>query len=272
MQDVMERFSVFLRSKGAKEHTIKTYTRFVKALLEECPRPTLEDVLRFLARHKDKAPLTQSTCAYALRAFFEANPQLGVDPTLIPLPSRPEILRKITVIPEETIKRIALSEDLKVGAMIALMYELGLRVSEVGKIRCGDLNLSDWTIYVRRSKGSVSSVLPIVTGWVKEVVKRYVEWRGCRDPNKPLFPGKGGKGISYTRVSALIKEVLKKHGLGSARPHDIRHSRATNLLKSGVNVVTVSHVLGHKSLSSTSRYLHLVPEDIRRELERAMRR
>jgi len=272
MSEAMEKFLVFLKSRGAKEHTIKTYTRFARALLSEFPRPTMEDVLKFLARFEDKAPLTQATCAYALRAFFEANPEFGIDHKLIPLPSRPEVRRKIVVIPEEEVKAMVESEDARTGAMIALMYELGLRVSEVGKLRCGDLNLDEWTVYVRGAKGSVSSVVPIVSGWVKRAVERYLAERGRCRPDEPLFPGRGGRGLSHTRTSVIVKEVLKRHGYPHAHPHDIRHSRATNLLKAGVDVATVSYVLGHKTLDSTSRYLHLVVEDVRKRIEEVLKR
>jgi site-specific recombinase XerD len=266
VNECIDRFLTYLKSQGAKENTIKTYVRFVSRLLTLYPKPTLDDVLKFLSEYSSCAPLTQATCAYALRTFFEANPQLGVDYKLIPLPSRVEAKVKVTTIPESEIRKMAESVDVKTGAIIALMYEVGLRVSEVGKLKCGDLDLKNWNIYVRRSKGSVSSLLPIVSDWVKEILLKYMEIRKPQSPDEPLFPGYDGKGLSFTRVSTIVKSVLERFGYGNARPHDIRHSRATNLLNAGIDVVTVSHILGHKSLSSTSRYLHLVTEDIRRKL------
>lgn len=268
---LIDKFTSYLKARGAKEHTVKTYLRYVNKLLEFCSELTLECVLKFMAQYSGKAPLTQSTIAYALRAFFESNPQLNIDYNLIPIPSRIDVTRKIITIPEQDIRKMAGGEDIRVGAILALMYEVGLRVSEVGKIQCSDLNVNDWTIYVRRSKGSISSTLPIVSDWVKDVVKSYLLIHKCEKPDIPLFPGYGGKGISYTRVSAIIKNVLRKYGYVDAHPHDIRHSRATNLLKAGVDVVTVSHILGHKTLTSTSKYLHLVVEDIRRKLEEAIK-
>jgi len=268
MNECIEKFLSYLKAKGSKEHTIKTYTRFVRRLLEKYPIPNIENVLKFLSEYRDCATLTQATCAYALRAFFEANPQFGIDYKLIPLPSRIEIGRKIVIIPEEDIKKMVENcEDIKTSAIIALMYECGLRISEIGKIQCGDLNTNDWTIYVRRSKGSVSSILPITTPWVKNILKVYITIRNCQSPEEPLFEGYKGKGLSYTRVSSIVKEILNKYGYLDAHPHDIRHSRATNLLKAGLDVVTVSKILGHKTISSTSTYLHLIVDDIRKKLE-----
>jgi site-specific recombinase XerD len=267
----LERLLTYLSSRGAKRHTIKTYMRFARKFLEEHPHPTLEDAMEFIAKHREKALLTQATCAYALRALFEANPQLGVDSGLVPLPSRVEPERKVITMPEAAIREMAEKEDVRVGAMIALMYELGLRVSEVGKITLGDLNLDEWAVYVRRSKGSISGKLPIVSDWVRALLKEYLVMRGPGPPDEPLFLGREGKGISFTRASTVVKEVLKKHGFPDARPHDIRHSRATNLLKAGVDVATVSRLLGHKSLTSTTRYLHLMVEDIRKRLEAALK-
>jgi integrase len=265
----VQRLVEYLRARGARENTIKTYARYAEWLVAECSEVTLDCVQRFLAGFSDKAPLTRSTVAYAVRAFLEANPQLGVDYRLVPLPERVESSRRVVVIPEEEVRRIAESEDLKTGTIIALMYEFGLRVSEVGKILCGDVNLENWTVYVRRTKGSVSAELPVVTPWVKSLLRAYMTARRCESPGEPLFPSKKGAGISHTRVSIIVKEALKRHGYPTARPHDIRHSRATNLLRAGVDVVTVSRVLGHKSLASTTSYLHLLVEDIRKKLEEA---
>jgi integrase len=265
----LEKLVEYLRARGARDHTIKTYVRYAERLIAECLEITLDCVQRFLAKYSDKTPLTQNTVAYAVRAFLEANPQLGVDHRLVPVPERADVSRRIVVIPEEEIRRMAEGEDLKTATIIALMYEFGLRVSEVGKITCGDVNLENWTVYVRRSKGSVSGELPVVTPWVKNLLRAYMIARRCESPGEPLFPGRRGAGISYTRVSTIVKKALRRAGYPTAHPHDIRHSRATNLLRAGVDVVTVSRVLGHKSLASTTSYLHLLVEDIRRKLEEA---
>ncbi len=58
-------------------------------------------------------------------------------------------------------------------------------------------------------------------------------------------------------VSKHVKAALRAHGLGHARLHDLRHSAASEMINSGIDLYTVGAVLGHKSAVSTARYAHL---------------
>lgn len=267
----LDKFINYLEARGASKKTLMTYLYFVKSFMSFINKPvdqaTLDDVMKFLARFKDKSKYTLWTASHALKTLFRAI-KSNVDPDLIPVPERLEE-RNVVVIPEESFRTAVNLLPPKLAAMVAITYELGLRSSELCQLRVGDLNLRDLTCYVRRAKGSISGVVPIVTPWVIEALRKYLEQAKFVDKDQPLFPGRGGRFMHVSTASALLKKALTMMGYPNARPHDIRHSRATHLWRANLDVVTVARVLGHKELSSTLRYSHIVIDELREKLMKA---
>lgn len=271
-EDYIESFVRYLEARGASKKTVKTYLYFVREFAEFLGKPlsesTLDDVIKFMSLYKDKSVYTRWTVAYALKSLFRVV-KSGVNPDLIPVPERPKE-RDIVVIPEEAFRTAVNMLPIKVATMVALTYELGLRCSELCQLRAGDLNLRDGVCYVRRVKGSVSGAVPIVTPWVMETLVKYLEYYKPVDPNQPLFPGRGGGFMNPASVSTILKKALAQMGYPNARPHDIRHSRATHLWRAGLDAITIARVLGHKELSSTLRYSHIVVAELREKLLKAL--
>ena len=83
-------------------------------------------------------------------------------------------------------------------------------------------------------------------------------WKEIRPPEY-LFPGKTFKvPLSSTTIQKTCKAAVQKAGLlKNVTPHTLRHSCATGLLEAGVDLLTISRLLGHKSFSTTMKYLHV---------------
>jgi hypothetical protein len=83
-------------------------------------------------------------------------------------------------------------------------------------------------------------------------------WKQVRSP-KYLFPGKTfDVPLSSTTIQKTCKAAVQKAGiLKNVTPHTLRHSYATGLLEAGVDLLTISRLLGHKSFSTTMIYLHV---------------
>ncbi|MBU7030795.1 MAG: tyrosine-type recombinase/integrase [Theionarchaea archaeon] len=105
----------------------------------------------------------------------------------------------------------------------------------------------------------------MVTEKCVKAIERYLETR--IDTEDPLFISMKGKRISRSQIARLVKKyaimadlrTYKKSGTVKTKvsPHMLRHTAATNLIANDCDVVVVQQHLGHKSIRSTMRYVHV---------------
>lgn len=133
------------------------------------------------------------------------------------------------------------------------LWELGLRISEALNIRIEHINFNDRVIniYSLKKKGEAIRVLPISED-LSRLIKMQIQGK------------KSGEMFKIGRKQAYN---LSKKYFG-CNPHAIRHSRAINLITSGVNVETLRRLLGHTRLDVTQVYLDFDFESMRKELEK----
>jgi len=137
-------------------------------------------------------------------------------------------------------------------------YACGLRISELVELQVTDIDSARMVVNVRQGKGAKDRQVPLSARLLSELRSW---WR--RHQTKPwLFPGsteptRSGP-QSATSVQRLCQRVVARTKLRKkATMHTLRHSYATHLLEAGVDVVTLQKLLGHNSLATTARYLHL---------------
>ena len=148
-------------------------------------------------------------------------------------------------------------------AMTALMMTCGLRTVEVSRANIGDMVISYGTALYVQGKGRTDRrecvMLPLA---VEAMIKEYLEARGNVDANAPLFAGignrnKGGR-LTTDTISRIVKKAFKANGMNSKRltAHSLRHSAATAMLLSGMELTQVQQVLRHKNINTTLVYSH----------------
>ena len=109
-------------------------------------------------------------------------------------------------------------------------------------------------LLVARGKGNKQRQVPL-SPRLLEQLRTY--WREYR-PSDYLFPGKTpNKPYADTSIQKAIKQSAKRAGITKrVHPHVLRHSYATGLLEAGVDLLTISRLLGHASFTTTMIYLH----------------
>ena len=156
-------------------------------------------------------------------------------------------------------------------AILALMLNMGLRVSEVVNLRPGDINLTKRKLRVVNGKGGVDRdlIIPIYTA---EILR---EWKKAKPKNSSYFfttiknksggkfaSVKGSK-LSVRYIQFAVKRYAKKAEISKdITPHTLRHSFATDFIRQGQNIMQLKKILGHSDISTTQIYVTLANKDI----------
>lgn len=144
--------------------------------------------------------------------------------------------------------------DLRLAALVELLYGSGLRASELVSIPRNGVS-PDRPFLILRGKGGRERLVPIsdraraaVAVW-RAVVPAEAQW---------LFPG-GKKHLSRIRLYQLLKELAIESGIPPDRvsPHVLRHAFATHLLEGGADLRALQLMLGHADIATTEIYTHV---------------
>lgn len=145
-------------------------------------------------------------------------------------------------------------------AELALLYSSGIRVSELCRLRCGDIYHSKHCIYISRSKNR-SDRYAILSEKAYGLLPAYIRrFHPSATKDDWLFPGqKPGAHVCEQSVYATFKKQLAVLGWNPARYtlHSLRHGFGLHLYETGTDIMSIKEAMGHKSLSSTSIYLTL---------------
>jgi len=140
-------------------------------------------------------------------------------------------------------------------ALFSLLYGSGLRIDEALSLNVGDWPQSNITKMRIMGKGAREREVPLLPE-AKSRVDQYRNTAPLSDHmDAPLFCGVRGKRLNQGVAQKRIRNLRIDLGLPeTVTPHALRHSFATHLLGTGMNLREIQHLLGHVSLSSTQIY------------------
>lgn len=180
---------------------------------------------------------------------------LGRDWQSLQLP-RPRAEKRLPlVLSHDELRRIFRSFiNLKHRAVFMLIYSSGLRLSEAIRLKAGDIDSRRMLVRVCQGKGNKDRY-SILSEQALAVLRDY--YRTYR-PQQWLFETAPGRPYSSRTLEILFKGSLKKAGIHkNASVHTLRHSFATHLLEQGTSLPLIQQLLGHRTLRTTSVYLHV---------------
>jgi site-specific recombinase XerD len=201
--------------------------------------------------------LNQTVCA--LRFFYGVTLNRPEIPERIAYAREP---RKLPVIlgADEVVRFLEAVPSLKTRTALTTAYAAGLRASEAVGLKVADIDSSRMLIQVRHGKGAKDRAV-MLSPQLLAILRTY--WRLAR-PKEWLFPGRdAGKPIDVQVLHAACRSAVKAAGLAKrVTVHTLRHSFATHLLESGVDIRIIQVLLGHNSLSTTARYTQVATTTI----------
>ena len=247
--------------RGMAERTRETYLAAVARLARHYRRSpdqlSPQEVQAYLVHMLREEQLAWSTCNIAVHAFrFLYHTTLGRPAPAFTIPG-PKQPKKLPVIlsSEEVRRVIEGTVTRKQRALLATTYAAGLRVSEVVRLKLGDIDAQRMSLRIEQGKGAKDRDT-LLSPRLLEELRAY--WRQYR-PARWLFPARGGKGpmdpstaqkLYY--AAKLRAGITKRGGI-----HALRHAFATHSLEAGTDLHTVQRLLGHRHVTTTMRYFHL---------------
>jgi integrase/recombinase XerD len=147
-------------------------------------------------------------------------------------------------------------------ALIFVLLDTGLRVSECARPQLQDLDLKSGEIMVRPDKsGKKSKSRTVYIGTRShQAVWYYLADRDARQDD-PLFVTRYGRGMSRDSIRQLLKELGKRSGVSNVHAHRFRQIFAIQYLRNGGDVFTLQRLLDHSSLEMVRRYLSIADTD-----------
>ena len=155
--------------------------------------------------------------------------------------------------------RDAARGDIRMSAVIELLLQAGVRIGELSKIYVEDVVLEgdNHNVHIRPQEGTVERTIPL-TKPVVESLKKYIEIRP-KTQSKSLFVTKTGRPLLVRNIRTAIDRYFRLAGIKGAKVNDLRHTWVAHQLQSGLSLVVVSKLAGHKRVSTTEKYLQYVP-------------
>lgn len=270
MTALRQRFIEDLQVRNYSPRTVEAYVAAVAKLARHFRRSpdrlTAEEIRVFQValRSKEVSWSQFNQVVAGLRFFFGVTLGRADMVQMLPYGKRPKRLPTVLSI-DEVAQLIEAAQPGRERILLQTAYACGLRLGEVLNLQVSDIDSARMVIKIRQGKGAKDRQVPLSAPLLHELRQWW-----CQHRRKPwLFPGSTErswhKPMEATCVQRLFQKVLERAKLRKpATMHTLRHSYATHLVEAGVDVVTLQKLLGHASLSSTARYLHLSTRQMRK--------
>lgn len=275
--DILNRYFSFLESNNLLKPVAELGTNELKAYLSQLKSSSKWEGKPEIKDKKGKlSPYSIQGHVRAIKAFWgwlSREEHIKHNPlSKLPLPKVPNQL--ISTLTEEQIRRLFSGIDkytpagMKYYCILLILLDSGVRISELVNIKLQDINPDYGSILVI-GKGQKQRIVPVSKTTRKEIVRYLNQSRPqiCPAGSPYLFPNSEGKHISINSVQQFLRRLATKAGLGDIKvsPHIFRHTSATLSLTKGANVMVLKDILGHASLLTTQRYVHLMPQDLQKQ-------
>ena len=208
----------------------------------------------YVAKERKVGISSRTVACSALRFLYRVTLKQDRVIEMIPFPKQ-EYQLPVILSPVEVLRLLEAAPSFPHQVIFSTMYGTGLRVSEALHLQVPDLDSQRMMIRIEQGKGHRDRFVPL-SPKLLNLLRTY--WRKLR-PQPWLFPGQfpaqplGREAVRDAIARASARAGLKKH----VSPHSLRHAFAVHLLEAGTDIRKIQLLLGHRSLSTTARYLRL---------------
>lgn len=277
---MLDKFESYLRSVNMSENTVASYGRDAREFLEFIRSRGVDardadpgSLLQFL-EHLTQRGLKSSTKRRkmeAVKTFYQAmrkmgqvkeNPFDGFEDMPRVDDSNARVLMEMEYRSlRDVVRGSRRRSSIRDYAILELALQTGLRRSEICSLCVDDLEFSTrgtvGRVRVRKGKGGKERSV-VLNDAAEEAIREYLKVRPRDTEHQELFLNNQLRPCDPVIMSRIFKRYMEKAGITHASFHSLRHTFATHSLRKGTNIIVVQHALGHRSITTTQKYLHLL--------------
>ncbi|MCT4587396.1 MAG: tyrosine-type recombinase/integrase [Carboxylicivirga sp.] len=262
----LNQFIKVMTLQGASKNTILNYTSQLQKLkvfyegkaIVDISDEEIQDYLFFLREELSFSMSAQNIVISAIRRYLHAFTERNLDSQTVPRPKKSKVLPK-TLERSEIQAILKQNINLKHKCLLYMLYATGIRGGELLNLKVEDVGFSNNIIVIKKGKGRKDRVVKLPQK-LKAILQKYMQkYR----PIFYLFEGQNGGSYSSTSLQKVIKGTAQKAGITKrVTPHMLRHSYATHLHDSGMDIRHIQRLLGHQSTKTTEIYTYISKRDI----------
>lgn len=267
MQSLKDQFIKYLQKNGRASATILAYAKDLDQLIVFLEKKGVTNVADVTTDHLEEFKTSLKDEKYTLKSisrklnsiksFFKyligegimtnspannvSHPKYEIAP--------PRILSPL----EYRALRDSVKDDPRMYGIVELLLQTGLRIGELAGIQLQDISLEKSALKVRAFESHEARRVPL-NATAKAAIEKYVANRP-KTKNTTLFITKTGNPFLIRNIRTAVNRYFRIAGIDGAKVNDLRHTFVVEQLKAGVPIVELSHMVGHKRLSTTEKYL-----------------
>jgi len=263
-------FTDSLKKAGKANATVIAYSKDVEQLVDfvtkigknQIDEVTSEDIDEFKVllnkqRYTGKSISRKINSIKAFFRFLVGEGEVSTNPAeIISHPkydqSPPRVLSKI----EYRALRDACRGDVRMSAVVELLLQTGMRISELAALQLTDIDFERNVISILAQNSRGARKVPLNTA-AKSAVTDYIQVRP-RAREKTVFLTKTCRPFLVRNIRTAIDRYFRLAGIKGAKVNDLRHTFIVEQLRAGTPLVYVSQLVGHKRITTTEKYLKLI--------------
>lgn len=270
LADAQGQFTESLQNAGKAHATIIAYTKDIEQFVDFLKPQNLTDVSQVTSEHIESFKELLKKQRYtgksisrkinSIKAFFRFLLNKGdvvENPTDVVVQpkydlSPPRVLSKL----EYRALRDACRGDIRMSAIVELLLQTGMRISELAALQMGEVDFERNTIYIHPQNSRTARRVPLNAA-AKTALMDYMKIRP-RAREKTLFLTKTCRPFLVRNIRTAIDRYFRLAGIKDAKVNDLRHTFIVEQLKAGTPLVYISQLVGHKRITTTEKYLKLI--------------
>jgi len=282
--EAFDPFIAYMESLERSAETIRVYrarlenfNRYIEqrfngpVYLDDISTDMIEKFLIYLKTDRHLVAGSRAHILHVLRSFFryaEQRKMVEINPTAV-LKSVKVPQKERNYLSEFEVNQLIEKIDSPRQKLICrTLFGSGLRISECLNLTLDAVDFEKKCLHVRLGKGAKDRIVPLGEKLVY-LLREYVTYERPHVSSERLFLSRRGYAVHRQSVNSALQTAARQLGWNApVSAHILRHSYASQLIKTGANLVQVQRLLGHSSLAVTGIYTHTYFEDLQEAVNR----